>query len=287
MANGRNKVNKGSSGRIQEAFVAMPWSVLDSMAYASLSLAAKALLMELARQYVRDNNGRLLLSFAYLSKRGWNSKDVITRAKRELLTAGFIHETVVGHRPNKASWYAVTWWTLDKIKGYDFGVEATFRRSAFRDSTPLKPKLTREQIYKKHESAGKKTAHNNTSLSPSDGLESLAIGPSDGTEVDAAGPSGGTVSAIFHAPSSPSDGNHLDMPSPTAVPSAATSDPAPQISANAEVACGRESALGVNQCGHASMRAVQPQPKLVLLQNRSVNDWATSELTQEGAAYAR
>jgi hypothetical protein len=29
--------------------------------------------MEIARQFVRDNNGRLLASDAYFSKRGWNS----------------------------------------------------------------------------------------------------------------------------------------------------------------------------------------------------------------------
>ncbi len=46
--------------------------------------------MEVARQFVRDNNGRMLLSGAYLSKRGWSSVDVVTRAKRELLAAGVV-----------------------------------------------------------------------------------------------------------------------------------------------------------------------------------------------------
>jgi len=73
MANGRNKSTKRDAGRMAGGFVAMPWAVLDSGAYARLSHPAKALLMELARQYVRDNNGRLLLSSAYLSKRGWNT----------------------------------------------------------------------------------------------------------------------------------------------------------------------------------------------------------------------
>ena len=84
---------------------------------ALLLTGARALLFELARQFVRDNNGRFLASGAYLAKRGWKSADVITRAKRELLDAGFLFETVKGHRPNKASCYAVTWRTLDKIGG--------------------------------------------------------------------------------------------------------------------------------------------------------------------------
>ena len=107
MANARNPKRKGhDTSRDQGGFVALPWSVLDCPAYARLSHPARALLLELARQFVRDNNGRLLASAAYLSKRGWKSADVITRAKRDLMQAGFIHETVKGHRPNRASWYA-------------------------------------------------------------------------------------------------------------------------------------------------------------------------------------
>lgn len=75
----------------------------------------------------------------YLATRGWTSNDVITRAKRKLLAAGFIHETAMGHRPNKAAWYAVTWRTLDKIPGYDFGAAETFQRGAYRHSDPVAP----------------------------------------------------------------------------------------------------------------------------------------------------
>lgn len=90
MANGRNSGKKGDAGRDSGGFIALPWSVLDCPAYALLSHPAKALLMEVARQFVRDNNGRMLLSGAYLSKRGWSSVDVVTRAKRELLAAGVV-----------------------------------------------------------------------------------------------------------------------------------------------------------------------------------------------------
>jgi hypothetical protein len=72
-------------------------------------------------------------------KRGWNSSDTITNAKRQLLDGGFIYETVMGHRPNKASWYAVTWMALDKLPGYDYGAYEGFRRGAYRqDITPIK-----------------------------------------------------------------------------------------------------------------------------------------------------
>ena len=35
------------------------------------------------------------------------------------------------YRPNKASWFAVTWLPLDKILGYDPGAEQGFIRSAY------------------------------------------------------------------------------------------------------------------------------------------------------------
>lgn len=132
MANGRNKGAKGDAGRDAGGFIALPWSVVDSPAYQALGHPARSLLTEIARQFVGDNNGKLLCSRAYLSARGWKSNDVITRAKSELLAAGFIFETVKGQRPNKASWYAVTWRTLDRHSGYDTGAIECFVRGAYR-----------------------------------------------------------------------------------------------------------------------------------------------------------
>lgn len=107
MSNGRNLRSNVDAGRESGGFIALPWAVMDSPAYAELGYTARALLMEFARQFVRDNNGRLLASRAYMAKRGWKSAGVIQDAKNELIKAGFIYETVKGHRPNKASWYAV------------------------------------------------------------------------------------------------------------------------------------------------------------------------------------
>ena len=191
VANGRNGNRKGDSGRDSGGFVALPWTVLDCPAYALLSHPACALLMEFARQFVRDNNGRLLASAAYLTKRGWKSADVITRAKRELLAAGFIFETVKGQRPNKASWYAVTWRALDKLPGYDIGAERCFERGAYQRGTPLK----------------------NTLLRPSDGIEVPPIEPSRGVGRTPATPPHGAIRPPSDRRPTPSHGNHLDMPS--------------------------------------------------------------------------
>ena len=157
MANGRSVGRKGT-GRDPGGFMALPWSVLDCPSYAALSHPARSMLLELGRQYVRDNNGRLLASGAYMASRGWKSNDVITRALRELLAAGFVHQTVRGQRPNKASWYAITWFSLDRHEGYDLGAVESFRRGSYRDKAPIK----------------------NATLTPSRGVGGASIAPSHG-----------------------------------------------------------------------------------------------------------
>jgi hypothetical protein len=132
-------MKRNRTGREGGRFIALPHSVLESPAYLRLKHPARALLLEFALQYRGDDNGRLLCSEAHLKKRGWKSNGVITRAKRELLEAGFIHETVKGQRPNKASWYAVTWITLDRLTGYDPDAAKTFERGAYRKINGLTP----------------------------------------------------------------------------------------------------------------------------------------------------
>lgn len=203
MANGRNRNVKGDSGRDSGGFIALPWSVLDCPAYAGLSHPAKALLMEVARQFVRDNNGRMLLSGAYLRTRGWFSAGVIQKAKVELIAAGFIFQTVMGHRPNKASWYAVTWRALDKLPGYDAGAEQLFQRGAYRLG-PGKEKRLPLRCRNPKKNAG---------LTPSPRVANSVIAPSYGIPAPSATPPNGAVKAHFGHPPAPSYGHHLEMPS--------------------------------------------------------------------------
>ena len=133
MANGRKGRKNVDTERMPGGFCPIPWSVLDSMAYLGLSHPARSLLLEVARQDVRSRNGQQLLSGRHLSQRGWNSNDTISRAKSELLKAKLIHETVKGYRPNKASWYAVTWFKLYKHPRFDEGAFEEFRLGAYLD----------------------------------------------------------------------------------------------------------------------------------------------------------
>lgn len=155
-----------SSSRDAGGFVAIPWSVLDSASYQELSHPARSLLMEFARQYHGDDNGRMVATHAYLKSRGWSSKDVITRAKNELLDAGLIFETCKGQRPHKASWYALTWLSLDKLEGYDAGVEKAFPRGAY----------------------GAKKRLERAAPAPSGGVTGKPIGPSGGAGMHAIAP---------------------------------------------------------------------------------------------------
>lgn len=178
---------KVDSSRAPGGFVAIPWSVLDCAAYQSLSHPAKSLLLDIARQYVRDNNGRLLVSMNRLRPRGWSSADVLTRAKRELIDAGLLFETVKGQRPNKASWYALTWFSLDQHTGFDAGVSKAFIRGAYLKNAPL---------------------------IPSRGVAKSVTAPCGGIEGGSPIPPAGAVSIDFSASSIPSPGNHLETPSP-------------------------------------------------------------------------
>ena len=189
---GRSRHRQGAStSRDAGGFVALPWSVLDSAAYQGLSHPARSLLLELCRQYVRDNNGRLLASRAHLVKRGWRSADVIQRAKDELVAAGLLHETVKGCRPNKASWFALTFFAIDRLPGYDVGALESFERGAYRK---------------------------NAILSPSHGTESARIVPSNGTETPLPVPSHGTIRPQKSPLSVPSGGHHLEKPSASVLP---------------------------------------------------------------------
>jgi len=190
MANGRggSKRKRYQPDRDGTQFAILPFVVLDCENFINLSHPAKALLLEFARQYGAGYNGRLLCSMRHLAPRGFKSADVVTRAKRELISGGFIHETVMGHRPNKASWYGVTWYPLDKLNGYDEGAEKSFVRSAYMKSDALKI----------------------TPLIPSKGIESKTIAPCKGIEKPLSIPPNGPVTALNITFPIPSNGNHLD-----------------------------------------------------------------------------
>lgn len=195
MSNGRNKVRNARSKALDRdgsRFIALPTVVLQAPSYLGLSHPARSLLLELALQYAGDNNGRLILTRAFMRKRGWTSSDTLTSAKKELLEAGLVHETVTGHRPNKASWYALTFYSLDRIPGYDYGAVETFKRGAYREASPLSK---------------------NTNPRPPNGTKRGGVVPSGGTAKPALVPPAGAMAAGLSIPAVPPDGHLLEKPS--------------------------------------------------------------------------
>jgi hypothetical protein len=172
-------------------WIMMPHAVMTSRRYIGLSHPARSLLWEFAVQLGGHNNGWLIATDRKLKERGWNSSGTISRAKRELLDAEFIFETVKGHRPNKASWYAVTWRALDAApygKSYDPGADRLFFRSAYAKGDPLPIRPTRQQLYARHASATE-----NAVLTPSAAARAGAITPCAGAGDPLATPLEGAV----------------------------------------------------------------------------------------------
>ena len=123
--------------RDQGGFVAIPLSVLDSVAFRQATPHAKALLMDLTAQLRAENNGDLSVCWRFMQERGWRSQTTLQKAKRELIERGLIVEIRMGARPNKASLYAVTWRALDHCNGKLEIKPAAFPRGAYRLMDPL------------------------------------------------------------------------------------------------------------------------------------------------------
>jgi len=197
-------------------YCAFPWCVIDSQAYQSLSYPAVALLIELARQRQGNDNGRYLLSARHLATRGWHSKDVIERARKELIDSKLIYQTVQGHRPNKASWYALTWYSLDKLPGYDAGAVEGFRRGMYSTFRLPAPAPTREALFDKWRGYGKTASPKINMLTPAGGVERAAIAPAGGVESLSTTPANGPMEALLPPLSTPANGHPLDKPFCTA-----------------------------------------------------------------------
>lgn len=98
-------------------FVALEHRIIDSEAYADLGFAARDLLVLLARQLTRDNNGHLQATFSWCKRYGFGSEHTLRSAVAELIVHGFICKTR-SHGANGA-WarYGLTWLPIAKREG--------------------------------------------------------------------------------------------------------------------------------------------------------------------------
>jgi hypothetical protein len=90
-------------------FALVPDDVMCSPSYLATSMAARALLLEIARLYMGANNGWLGLSVRQASERLGCSKDTASRAFHELQRHGLIEPMHRGHFDAKAAPKASEW----------------------------------------------------------------------------------------------------------------------------------------------------------------------------------
>lgn len=72
-------------------YAAIEHRVIDSPAFADLKPSAQVLLMLLARQLTKDNNGHLQASFKWCSRFGIGSEHTLRSAIADLISHGFIY----------------------------------------------------------------------------------------------------------------------------------------------------------------------------------------------------
>lgn len=157
----RSKDSKrGYADRDGKQFVLLPYIVLDSFAYRSLSYSARCLLVDICRQFSGSNNGKLVLCEKALKPRGWSSSATVHKGKLELIESNLICQTRQGYKPNKASWFAVTWLPLDWSPQMDITRDG-FPRGAYLDvnDRPPKSRASASPI-------GAKNEQSNASLTP-------------------------------------------------------------------------------------------------------------------------
>lgn len=124
-------------------YAAIEHRVIDSPAFADLKPSAAKLLMLMARQLTKDNNGHLQASYAWCRERGIGSEHTLRDAIADLVAHGFIYRTR-SHGANGA-WarYAVTWLP---IKNRDGLFLSGFKPFAWRDWVPTEKKSTRQKV---------------------------------------------------------------------------------------------------------------------------------------------
>lgn len=109
-------IQKAKGRREAGCFITIPCCVLNHPNFLALTAKAKALLLDLLIQYRGNNNGDLQCTFSLMKNRGWNSKDCLQRAIKELLHYEFAIITRQGGR-HQCSLYAISFYAVDECNG--------------------------------------------------------------------------------------------------------------------------------------------------------------------------
>jgi len=110
-------------------YAAIEHRVIDSPAFADLTFSAQSLLLLMARQLSKDNNGHLQATHSYMQDFGFSDR-TLTRATKELVEHGFLYRTRMGGYQMGASQYAVTWLPIKRREGLtlDWFISCAWRK---------------------------------------------------------------------------------------------------------------------------------------------------------------
>lgn len=124
-------------------YAAIEHRVIDSPAFADLKPTAQALLLLVARQLTKDNNGHLQASFKWCKRYGIGSEHTLRDSIAQLISHGLLYRTR-SHGANGA-WakYAVTWLPIKQHEGLFL---AGFVSCAWREWEPTKKKTSHQKL---------------------------------------------------------------------------------------------------------------------------------------------
>lgn len=137
-------------------YAAIEHRVIDSPALADLTPSAVKLLLLLARQLTKDNNGHLQATFSYM-RRFQFSENTLSRAIQELIAHGMIYRARSGGYQQGAAQYAVTWLPIPNRQGLFLD---GFKPCAWRDwqqEQPAKKKTPHPKLMDTHRKNGEWT----------------------------------------------------------------------------------------------------------------------------------
>ena len=96
-------------------FIGIEHRVIDSAAFADLKHSSVRVLLSVARQLTKDNNGHLQCSFAWCKRYGIGSANTLADSISDLIAHGFICRTKSHGANGVWATYAVTWLRISAI----------------------------------------------------------------------------------------------------------------------------------------------------------------------------
>lgn len=124
-------------------YAAIEHRVIDSPAFADLGFAAKTLLLLLARQLTKDNNGHLQATYGYCRRYGYGSEHTLKKAIADLIGHGFVYRTRSWGANQAWARYALTWLPIKKRDGLFLN---GFEPCAWRTWEPSEKKTSRQKV---------------------------------------------------------------------------------------------------------------------------------------------